>query len=220
VLNASPAAEESVYLSLKRRDETRLLLGPAYALLRGEFRHWRPQVKFREKVRNILFTFGGGDDRGATVFCLDATKSLDPAIERVVLVSSPNPHTLDIMDWVDRNNSLIVKLFLDELAIARCMVGADLAIIAGGTTTFEAAAMGLPSLIVQLTDNQAANAMAWEKRGAALNLGRLEDLSTGVIKSQIESLIVHPEVRREMARAGLTSVDGSGSERVAQILRR
>ena len=62
VLNANPAAEEGTYLPLKQRDETRLLLGPAYALLRPEFLKRRQQVSFREKVRKILLTFGGGDD--------------------------------------------------------------------------------------------------------------------------------------------------------------
>ena len=218
VLNASPSAEESVYLSLKRRDKTRLLLGPAYALLRREFHQWRPQVRFREQVRKILLTFGGGDDGGATVFCLEAIKPLDPAIERVVLVSSANPRLSNIVDWVGRNNSSNVTLLVDEQEIARYMAGADLAIIAGGMTTFEAAAMGLPSLIVQLADNQTANAAAWEEMGTAVNLGRVEDLSTQLIEYQVESLIAHPGMRREMTRAGLNLVDGCGSERVVQIM--
>lgn len=218
VLNASPAAEQGTYLPLKQRDETRLLLGPAYALLRPEFLKWRPQVSFREKVRKILLTFGGGDDRGATVFFLEAIKYVDPAIERIVLVSSANPRLLEIVNWVDKNDYSNVTILVDEQEIAQHMAEADMAITAGGITTFETAIMGLPSLIVQLADNQATNAAAWEAKGAGVNLGRLDNLTTEFIRSRTETLILNAEMRRKMAYAGFSLVDGAGSERVAQIL--
>lgn len=218
VLNASPAAEESVYLTLKQRDETCLLLGPSYALLRCEFRQWRPQVQFHEQVRKILLSFGGGDDRGATVFCMEAIKTLDPAIERVVLVSSANPHFSDIVDCRNRNNSSNVTLLVDEQEIARHMVDADLAIIAGGTTTFETAVMGLPSLIIQIADNQGPNANAWERRGAAINLGPFSSLTLRALERQVVKLINDSRLRKSMACAGRSLVDCFGAQRVAQML--
>ena len=98
VLNTNPAARKGSYLSLRQRDETRFLLGPTFALLRQEFRRWQPMIKFREHVQKILLTFGGGDDRGSTVFCLEAMKLIVPAIERIVLVSSANPNLSNILD--------------------------------------------------------------------------------------------------------------------------
>ena len=218
VLNASPVAEESIYLSLKRRDETRFLLGPAYALLRREFGQWRPRVRFHEQVRKILLTFGGGDDKGATVFCLGVIKPLDLAIERIVLVSSANPRLSDIVDWVDRNNRSNVTLLVDEQEIARHMAGADLAIIAGGTTTFETAAMGLPSLIIQLADNQAPNASAWERAGAAIDVGPFRSLTSSALERQVVQLINDAGLRKSMAYAAKALVDCLGTQRVARIL--
>ena len=218
VLNASPAAEESAYLSLKQRDQTRLLLGPAYAPIRREFRQWRPHVRLRDQVCKILLAFGGGDDRGATVFCLEAIKPLDPAIERVVLVSSVNPRLSDVVDWVGRNNSSNVTLLVDEQEIARYMASADLAIIAGGVTTFETAAMGLPSLIVQLADNQSPNANAWERAGVAIAVGSFGSLRSSVLKYHVSELIKDSEQRNSMANAGRALVDCLGAHRVARAL--
>ncbi len=218
VLNASPAAEESSYLSLKRREQLQFILGPAYALLRREFRKWQPQIRFRENVRRILITLGGGDDAGATVFCLEAIRSLDSTIERVVLASSANPHIGGITDWVEKNSNSNVTLLVDEQEIARNMAEADMAIIAGGTTTFETAAMGLPSVIIQLFDNQKYNAAAWQKLGAAVDTGTFGGLTASAFEHQVRRLIGDSELRKSMAYTGRAMVDCLGAERVAKIL--
>ena len=218
VLSASPAAEESAYLAVKQRDETRLLLGPSYALLRREFRQWQPQPRLHEQVRKILLTFGGGDDKGTVLFCLEAIKSLAPAIERIVLVSGANPRLPEITDWVDRNSKANVTLVVDETEIAMRMAEADLAIIAGGTTTFETAAMGLPSLIMQLADNQAPNASAWARVGAAIYVGPFSSLHADTLERRVTSLINDTGLRKSMSDAGRALVDGLGAQRVARIL--
>jgi UDP-4-amino-4,6-dideoxy-N-acetyl-beta-L-altrosamine N-acetyltransferase len=218
VFNASPSAREDLYGSLKRRQETNFLLGSAFALIRREFIEKKHQIQFREKVRKILMTFGGGDDRGCTVFCLDSLKSLDPAIERLVLVSSANPRKGEISEWVNKHPGTNVTLLLDVPDVAACMLQADLAIIAGGTTTFETAAMGLPSLIIEIADNQAPNARAWQEQGAAVNLGLLEKLTPQALFQQMISLIQDPARRKAMSEAGQRSVDGQGVQRVAKIL--
>ena len=205
-------------MALKQRGETRLLLGPAYALLRHEFYEWRPQARFREQIRKILLTFGGGDDRGAILFCLGAMKALEPSIERIVLVSSANPGLSDIMNWVGRNDNSNIKLQVDAPEIARHMAQADLAIIAGGTTTFETATMGLPSLIVQITDNQAPNASAWEQAGVAIDAGPLSNLNKNTLRQRVMEMVNNPGLRWSMADKGRALVDCLGAKRVARSL--
>ena len=218
VLNASPATDEAFYLPLKQKDATCFLLGPAYALLRREFHQWRPKVTFRKEVRRVLLTFGGGDDRGATVFCLEAMKSLDRTIERVALVSSANPRRPEIMHWGSRNNDSNVMLLVDEEEIARCMVSADLAITAGGTTTFETAAMGLPSLIIQTADNQELNAKSWDREGAAKYVGLSDSLTSSALRRHVVDLANSPSLRKSMACIGRSLVDCLGARRVAKTL--
>lgn len=220
VLNASFGADESVYQSLKRREETILLLGPQYVPIRPDFGNWRSRVKFREDVATILLTFGGGDDRQATVFFLEALRPLDPSIQRVVLASSANPHLSNIRNWMNTSKDSNVTLMVDEHHVAQQMAAADLAIISGGTTTFEAAAMGLPSMIIQLADNQIENADACEKVGSAFKFGPIESLSVEEVRFQVESLISKTDTRRQMSFAGLESVDAQGSARLAHALLR
>lgn len=218
VVNASPAADESAYLKLRRRDGARLLLGPKYALLRPQFFEWRARSSFRDHVGRMLLTFGGGDDRGVAVFCLEALMGCDPSIERVMLMSSVNPRLAETRNWIEKNSARNVVLRVDERNVARLMADADIAVITGGGTAFEAAAMGLPSVIIHLADNQAPNAEAWDRRGAAVHLGIFGDVTAAALGRAAAALIEDASRRRAMSRAGHEKVDCRGAQRVATEL--
>ena len=218
VLNPRLDAKTCDYSSFKQRDETQYLLGPSYAFLRREFSQWHNRAEFNKQVKKILMTFGGGDDRGATVFCLEATKNIDPEIERIVLATTFNPRLEDIISWKETNNTVNVKVLIDEKEIARWMLYADMAITAGGTTAFEIAAMGLPGLIIQIAENQRGNAIAFNDEKAALFLGPIEDMSSSYLEGQVTMLVGNPQLRRSMTDKGKVLVDCFGAERVAKIL--
>jgi spore coat polysaccharide biosynthesis predicted glycosyltransferase SpsG len=218
VLSVSPAASYDRYEPLRERPETVFLLGPKYALLRSEFFEWRPRHRFSEKVQKILLTFGGGDDRGATLFCLTALTHFWESIEAVILLRSSNPHLMAVHKWASQNKRLKINIRVDEQEIARCMNGSDLAIIAGGMTTFEVAATGLPALILQIADNQALNARAWDGLGAAKFMGNLENINGDDLRQSVQLLLGDSEQRLSMSQAGKSQVDCLGSKRVANIL--
>ena len=203
---------------LRERSETLFLLGPKYALLRPEFIEWKPRHRFSENVQKIVLTFGGGDDRGAALFCLTALTHVWESIEAVVLLRSSSPHVMAIQDWVSHNQRLKINLRVDEPEIARRMHEADLALIAGGMTTFEVASMGLPALILQIADNQALNSRAWDELGAAKFMGSLEKLNADDLRQSVQLLIEDSAQRLSMSEAGKSLVDGLGSKRVAHIL--
>lgn len=218
VLSASPAASYDRYEPLRERSETLFLLGPKYALLRSEFIEWRPRHRFSENVQKILLTFGGGDDRGATMFCLTALTHFWESIEAVILLRSSNPHLMAIHNWVSQNKRLKINIRVDEQEIARRMNEADLALIAGGMTTFEVASIGLPALILQIADNQALNARAWDALGTANFLGNLEEINGDYLGQSVQLLLRDSEQRLSMSQAGRSLVDCLGSKRVANIL--
>lgn len=219
VLNFSLSAKPESYTRLVQRQDTKLLLGPSYALLRPDFRRWRSQTKIQKHVHRILFMFGGGNDNGATVFCLEALKSLDSELELVFLVSSSNPQFHTITKCFERyEGKSMLTVLIDEHEIGRHMSQSDLAVIAGGTGSFETAAMGLPCLIIQTAENQKLNAAAWERANTAVDLGQIQNLTHHIILSSLLRLIDDPQSRQIMSRAGKALVDGLGAERVAQSL--
>lgn len=218
VVNPTLAAMSYDYDNVRQRSETQFFLGPSYAFIRKEFHKWQKRANFREKVEKILFTFGGGDDRGGVIFTLEASKFLQNDIERVLLVSSCNPRLSEIESWIRDNKHINSRLLVDEPEIARNMAQTDLAFIAGGSTAYEAAAMGLPSLIIQIANNQKNNTQALDKAGIAINLGMIDELKSDVLRQHLINLCNDQVLRQNMHHAGMAIVDCMGAERVTRIL--
>lgn len=218
VINPSAASKDCEYLSQKPRGKTTFLLGPKYAFLRNEFGQWQPRAEFRKQVQKILLTFGGGDDRGATIFALEAMKALAPSIERVILISSASRSIPNIEKWLLKNPNIKSTFLIDNSEIAKNMADADLAITAGGMTLFETAAMGLPTLIIQIAENQLRNAQGWHKEGVAVDLGPIVDLNPTFLYRQVVELIQDVKRREKMSRCAKSLVDCLGTQRVAEIV--
>lgn len=216
ILNISPAASVETYKKLKQRNETRLLLGPRYALLRKEFRRRPLEGKKGRPVRKILLTFGGGDDWGATIFCLAAMQSLSEDIERIVLLSSANPRRSEILQW--NQNYANTRIILDAEETASYMAEADIAVTAGGMTVFELASLGIPAIIIQIADNQILISKAWRQYGFGFDMGSLDQLNPEKLQLKIISLMQDAVCRETMSSAGRQMVDGMGAMRVADIL--
>jgi spore coat polysaccharide biosynthesis predicted glycosyltransferase SpsG len=140
------------------------------------------------------------------------------AFEITILSSRYNPQVPFIRDWLERNAGLRGHLLLDDADVARRMTEADIAVTAGGTTTFEMAMLGLPALIVQIADNQRPNAQAWDRAGAAVDLGPLEHLDTDHLCDTLVKLAGDSGLRGRMARLGRECVDGCGAERIVREL--
>lgn len=218
ILNISPAASASKYESLKQRKETRLLLGPRYAPLRREFRKYNNAGHPKSgEVRTILLTFGGGDDRGATIFCLKAIQSLKINVEKMVLLSSNNPKKEEIIKWCGENRANI-KIIVDAEETVPYMASADLAITAGGMTVFELAALGVPAIILQIADNQTPITRAWQQQGYGVDMGHLDQLRREDLQREMMSLVQDNVRRTAMSSAGKSMVDSLGAGRVARVL--
>jgi spore coat polysaccharide biosynthesis predicted glycosyltransferase SpsG len=98
------------------------------------------------------------------------------------------------------------------------MADADVAIGAPGSTTYERLALGLPSILVQLSDNQAAVARGLIEAGAAVVIGRREDVTIEDWVAALKRVCGDPRVRDAMADVGRRLVDGRGTERVLDAL--
>ena len=215
VVSMSPAADEVRYRTLQRGTRTRLLLGPRFAILRDEFPQWRAPRPVPSQATRLLMTFGGGDDRGACLTCLSALPAKE-SFQVTILSGGHNPQVPLIRQWLERNADTRVRLLLDDPEIARRMTEADIALTASGTTTFETAMLGLPALIVQIADNQAANARAWQRAGVAVDMGTLEHLPSAILRNKLVDLASDADLRQRMADLGRACVDGHGAERIAE----
>ena len=101
---------------------------------------------------------------------------------------------------------------------AELMAQADLFIGAGGGTSWERAALGLPTICIAVAANQRANAEALATIGAHLYLGPSEDVSVGALRDAIGVLLTNQGIRQSFAERSRQLVDGQGAKRVAAAL--
>ena len=53
------------------------LLGPKYALLRKEISKRNQKIKMKQKIKQILVSFGGGDDKNQKIKALEVIKKIE-----------------------------------------------------------------------------------------------------------------------------------------------
>ena len=200
------------YRSLVRTD-CRQLLGPHYALLSPEYAQLHPLMPPRSELRRVLVFFGGVDPDNVTGRALEALQTPEQselAVDVVVGLQSPHRHA--VAELVARLPGTTLHRPLPSLAglIAR----ADLAIGAGGATTWERACLGLPSMIVTIADNQFPTAQALNQAGKVQLLGSAAAVSTEHIRLALMANLQQPWPRA----SGQDLCDGWGAGRVATVL--
>jgi len=213
VLNQNLHADGSLYSA--REPHTRLVLGPRYALLRREFAQWRDWKRTIPEVAcKILVTLGGGDPDNVTLNIIEALDRVEvDGLQAIVVVGANNPHYQQLQAAAERSSASI-RLQSNVGNMPELMAWADVAVTGGGSTNWELAFMGLPSLIVVLADNQQSVARRLADAGAAIDLGWHESLDAGKLVEQLRDVIHMPARRREMSDRGRDVVDGEGAGRV------
>ena len=192
------------------------LYGPRHALLRPQFAA-RRAPRDRRAVRRILVSFGGADAGGETLKALAAIARLagtPPAVD--VVIGQANPHRAAIEQACQALPAARLHGQVEDMAAL--MAAADLAIGAGGTTSWERCCLGLPCLTIAIADNQLAPAAALAEAGGQLYLGASAQVSEDRLASALASAIALPELRAHLSRRGMELVDGRGVDRVANHL--
>ncbi len=215
VLNQNLSARPEAYLN--RECQTRLLLGPRYAMLRREFNGWRDWRRTVSPIcRRVLVTMGGSDERNVTAsvikgLCLSTIGDL----QVTVLVGGSNPHLHELQAMV-AGSTLNMQLLKDVSNVGELMAESDIAISAAGTTCWELCLLGLPSMLIDIADNQTAVAQELHQRGCAIHIGR--DIEPESVAEKMKWLCEASEVRHSLARLSRELVDGQGATRVVSLL--
>jgi RimJ/RimL family protein N-acetyltransferase len=217
VLNQNVSATSAVYSD--RAEETRLVLGPRYALLRREFNVWANwQREVPRLCHHLLITMGGSDEGNVTTIAIEGLNLAGVRdLEATVIVGGSNPNFEKLHDVVARSG-LKIALRKDVSNIGELMAAADVAISAGGTTCWELCLLGLPALLIDVADNQTTLATELHKRACAIHIGN-RTVRPETIAENLQSLIGSQERRQLLSNNSRELIDGKGAMRVVSLLR-
>ena len=217
VLNQNIYANEQLYS--KRESYTRLLLGSDYVFLRREFLKWREYKReIPEIAKKILVTMGGSDPKNCTLKVLEALFLLQlKEIEVTVVAGGENPHYETLQSKVS-DAPFSIRLERNVKNMPELMAWADVAISAGGSTAWELAFMGLPSLMIIIAENQRRIVEGLELHNGTVNLGFKNEFKTDLISNRIEELCKDKSRRIELSDINSFLVDGKGIKRLLSII--
>jgi UDP-2,4-diacetamido-2,4,6-trideoxy-beta-L-altropyranose hydrolase len=217
VLNQNIYAGESLYAN--REPYTRLLLGTSYALLRREFWKWRGwRREIPEIARKVLVTLGGGDPDNVTLKVIQALQQVEiHGLEAIIVIGGSNPHQETLKTQI-ANAHCPIQLERNVTDMPALMAWADVAISAGGSTCWELAFMGLPSLILVLAENQQKAVAVLSQQGIMINLGAGTSSEPCYIRQVTAELLPAPHTRHAMMQKSQGIVDGMGAKRTASYL--
>jgi UDP-2,4-diacetamido-2,4,6-trideoxy-beta-L-altropyranose hydrolase len=191
-----------------------LMLGPSYALLQSQYSQINRRIPYREgRIDRILIYFGAADSDNLTEMAITACLPLPCHID--VVINSTSPH-IDALRKLSQGSSRMA-LYEDMPSLADLMATADLAIGAGGATSWERCCLGLPSLVITLADNQKSIAAEMNRKGFFHWLGHKNEV-TQLDLNRIVRTLFENGLDKKWSVQCTRLVDGLGVSRVCDLL--
>lgn len=212
LLNQNLSGTQSAYAGLLP-ERCRTLLGPRYALLRDEFRCGAIDIK--PEVKRVLVNFGGFDAAMQTYQAMLALADFNE-LEVDFVAGLDNPAWTRMQTMAASRPRWRLHSFVSHFH--RFMMEADLFIGAGGGTSWERAAMGLPTICIAVSDNQQANSEVMARFGAHIYLGPCAQVTVDQLRQAIGFVVGNKGLRQSLAQHSRQLVDGLGASRVAVAL--
>lgn len=203
------------YHSLAPR-AAKVVTGPAYALVRPEFAGARGRALSRRAmhppVGRALVSMGMTDVGGITARVVTALAEILGDARLDVVVGS-EAQSLPVLR--DLANGRRIRLYVDGAEMASLMADADVAIGAGGSSVWERAVVGLPSITASLAENQ--RPMVRDMTAAGLTLGldaAADDFGVRLMHAWM-TLAEDAAARWTLTQRSSELCDGQGADRVA-----
>jgi UDP-2,4-diacetamido-2,4,6-trideoxy-beta-L-altropyranose hydrolase len=199
---------------------TRLLLGCDYVLLRPEFLDWSSwQRTHPEQAEKVLVTLGGSVQENVATMVLRGISEIYCMHFDIHVLTGTGSSAAELHSALSPRHSAYdfrIDRFGNDMPAL--MASADLAIIGGGSTCWEAAFMGLPAATIGLAEDQYPITREMAVRGCTVDLGQHTHLTTDSIGSTVMRLARDRAARGAMSRQGRRLVDGRGAMRVVTAM--
>ena len=157
VINQNPHASASMYAHLQ--GEPKMLLGLQYAMVRKEVREVAA-MNLPIHEGEVFVAMGGADFLGLTAPLVEALA--ETGLQIRVAVGHANTQRAHIQKLADQLGNVTL---IEQQDYVSSLASAHVAVLAAGSSLWEACAVGTPSIGLVVADNQFASANAAKKLG-------------------------------------------------------
>jgi spore coat polysaccharide biosynthesis predicted glycosyltransferase SpsG len=157
---------------------------------------------------------------GAAARVIPSLLATDTDTPLEVTAVASDPSSVDRIAALPRSASQRVRVIPPQPDLAALTTDMDLVISASGSTVWELLAIGVPTAVVCVVDNQRMGYQAVLDAGIATGLGFLQAYDAAGATHILRDLIETPSRVAELAIRGQQLIDGRGRSRVADELLR
>ena len=208
-------------------EEARVLTGSSYALIRAAFVEARSQrpTTVKPEIERVFVSFGLSDVGGVTARAVALLAALAPDAAIDVALPSHSESLNRIAALIPVRPGL--TLHLDAIDVAGLLLRADVAVGAGGASTWERCCLGVPSIAVAVAENQRELVAQLADTGVVLGIPYTPSTGTPLsrgaetFEDALGSAFLKlrdPALRQRLADASFAACDGLGARRVAEVM--
>jgi spore coat polysaccharide biosynthesis protein SpsF len=198
-----------------------VIRGAEYIPIAKSFTEMRQKYDCRvlSSPYHVLITMGGSDPNRLTHRVLSSLLQSDITL-CIKAVVGPAFSTDPLLNDIEKKQHPNVEFIRDRDDLAAYMAESHICITAVGTTVFELAYMGVPTLVLSNYRTDEADMLAFEKLGIALPIGYFGSVSDYEIRHAADSLLRDRTLWENMSRRGKILIDGHGAARIADIIQK
>ena len=208
VINQNPHASASMYAHLQ--SNPKLLLGLQYAMVRKEVREVGA-MNLSSREGEVFVAMGGADFLGLTAPIVEALA--ETGLQIRVAVGHANTQRAHIQKLADQFGHVTL---IEQQDYVSSLASAHVAILAAGSSLWEACAVGTPSIGLVVADNQFASAHAAKKLGFTRVVDCRVRFNVEAVLNEVQACILNGT--SAMRGAALSSGVANGASMVAREL--
>jgi len=218
LVNPSPVKDWHEY-HIINPETCQALFGVEYFLLRRQFREAQKSEKtFLDAPRRILVSMGGVDRTGATLRVIEALQKLPTSVHKEIIIGPGFRHLEKLGAKFRRRFDKSFHFYEAVQDMERHMMRCDLLVSAGGTTLLEAAALGLPAIVLWEDPHEETYARSLPKACGVDVLGNGMDVDLDVVAQHCFDSLADKARRKAISRTMKAYVDGNGAARIASAI--
>jgi len=208
VINQNPHASASMYAHL--HGNSKLMLGLQYAMVRNEVREVAA-MNLPSREGEVFVAMGGADFLGLTAPIVEALA--ETGLQIRVAVGHANTQRAQIQKLADQFGHVTL---IEQQDYVSSLASAHVAVLAAGSSLWEACAVGTPSIGLVVADNQSASANAAKKLGFTRVVDCRVRFSVEAVLNEVQACILNGT--SAMRGAALSSGVANGASMVAREL--
>jgi UDP-2,4-diacetamido-2,4,6-trideoxy-beta-L-altropyranose hydrolase len=199
----------------------RILAGSKFALVRRAIRNVKRDDpwKLSTETPRVLAVLGGSDPTGMIVDVARALSAVSHDFS-ATLVCAP-AWRAEVNDIIGNKPNFTIIEPTDELPAL--LAHTDIAISAAGTSSWELCTLAIPSILIEVVDNQTEGLREMTARGLVIGLSPTtlgRDAISLEITRQVDRLIDDEDARRALSQTCSKDFDGHGAGRVVEAMAR